>query len=332
MKAFWTAGFVALVFGLIAAAEVSAQTTATGPAEGYPNRPIRNIVPFPAGGGVDIVTRIVTAKLSEVLGQQIVIENRAGAAGNIGADIAAKSTPDGYTLFTCNIASNGVSPAIYKKLPFDAVKDFAPISMIGTTPNVLVVHPSVPARTVAEFIAHAKSGGGKIPYASPGIGTSPHMTMELFKLATGITLVHVAYKGGAPALQDVMGGHVVGMFGNLPEQLSAIKAGRTRALAVTSLKRHPVLPDVPTVAESGLPGFQVTVWYATCAPSGVPRPILDKLNAAVVKTVNMPEIRERLLQNTIDPAPSTREELAAHIKNEIAKWRKVVQAAGITVD
>lgn len=320
----WTKVVILSVFGLMAGAGAGAQE--------YPNRPLRNIVPFPPGGGVDIVTRIVTGKLGEVLGQQIVVENRSGAAGNIGAEIAAKSTPDGYTLFTCNIASNGVSPAIYKKLPFDSVKDFAPISMIGTTPNVLVVHPAVPAKTVAEFIDHAKTGAGKITYASPGVGTSPHMTMELFKLATGIGPVHVAYKGGAPALQDVMGGHVTGMFGNLPEQLAAIKGGRTRALAVSSLKRHPALPDVPTVAESGIPGFEVTVWYAVCAPAGVPRPILDKLNAAVLKTLNTPEVRDRLIQNTINPAPSTREEIAAHIKSEIAKWTKVVQAAGISIE
>ena len=324
MKMCRAAGITLAVLGLVAGAEASAQA--------YPNRPLRNIVPFPPGGGVDIVTRILASRLSDVLGQQIVVENRPGAAGNVGAHIAAKSTPDGYTLFTCGVASHGVSPAIYKKLPFDAERDLVPISMIGTTPNVLVVHPAVPAKSVAEFIAHAKAGAGKINYASPGVGTSPHMTMELFKLATGINLVHISYKGGAPALQDVVGGHVPGMFGNLPEQLPAIKAGRTRALAVSSLKRHASLPDVPTVAESGIPGFEVTVWYATCVPAAVPKAILDTLNAAVVKTINMPEIRERLVQNTIDPAPSTREELAAFIKAEIAKWRKVVQSAGISVE
>ena len=324
MKLCRAVGIMLAVLGLVTGADVGAQA--------YPNRPLRNIVPFPPGGGVDIVTRILASKLSDVLGQPIVIENRPGAAGNVGANIAARSTPDGYTLFTCGVASHGVSPAIYKKLPFDAEKDLVPISMIGTTPNVLVVHPSVPAKTVAEFIAYAKAGAGKINYASPGVGTSPHMTMELFKLATGIDVVHVSYKGGAPALQDVIGGHVPGMFGNLPEQLPAIKAGRTRALAVSSLKRHASLPDVPTVAESGIPGFEVTVWYATCVPAAVPKAILDTLNAAVVKTINMPEIRERLVQNTIDPAPSTRAELAAFIKAEIAKWRKVVQSASISIE
>ena len=334
MKILWIAAALAVTFDAVAAsaAGAGAKTAVKSTPETYPNRPVRIIVPFPPGGGVDITNRILGSKLTEVLGQQIVIDNRSGAAGNVGADIAAKSTPDGYTLFACNVASHGVSPAIYKKLPYDAVKDFAPISLIGTTPNVLVIHPSVPAKTVAEFVAHVKAGGGKIPYATPGVGTSPHMTMELFKLATGITMVHVPYKGGAPALQDVIGGHVVGMFGNLAEQIGAIRAGRTRALAVSSLQRHRDLPDVPTVVESGIPGFEVTAWYGTCVPSAVPTPIKDKLNAAVVKTVNLPDIRERYIQTSLDVRPMTRDEFAGWINAEIAKWKKVAQAANISLD
>jgi tripartite-type tricarboxylate transporter receptor subunit TctC len=326
MKKCCTAGALAvfMVFGSVAAASAAEQA--------YPNRPVRFIVPFPPGGGVDITNRIVASRLTDFLKQQIVIENRSGASGNLGAEIAAKSTPDGYTLFSTSIAQHGVSPAIYKKLPFDAIKDFAPISLYGTTPNVLVVHPSVPAKTIPEFIAHAKSGGGKIPYASPGIGTSPHMTMELFKLATKIELVHVAYKGGAPALNDVIGGHVVGMFGNLAEQIGAIKAGRTRALAVSSAKRNHNLPDVPTIAESGIPGFEVNSWYGLVAPAKVPTPILDKLNADVVKTLNLPDIREKFAQQSVDVRPTTRAEFAEWIRNEIAKWTKVTKAANITVD
>ena len=332
MKTYWIAAAMVVAFDAVAGAGPSLKSTSKDATQPYPNRPVRILVPFPPGGGVDITNRILASRMTEVLGQQIVIDNRSGAAGNVGADIAAKSTPDGYTIFACGVASHGVSPAIYKKLPFDAEKDFAPISMIGTTPNVLVIHPGVPAKTVAEFIAHAKAGGGKIPYATPGVGTSPHMTMELFKVATGISMVHVPYKGGAPALQDVMGGHVVGMFGNLGEQIAAIKAGRTRALAVSSVKRHPLLPDVPTVAESGIPGFEVTAWYASCVPSGVPKAILDTLNAAVVKTLGFPDIREKYVQTAIEPAASTREELGAVIKSEIAKWRKVAQSAGISLD
>ena len=324
MRQYRSMHLVLLLFALAAWAQADAQP--------FPSRPLRIINPFPPGGGVDITNRILASKLTEVLGQQVIVENRSGAAGNVGAAVAAKATPDGYTMFACGVASHGVSPAIYKKLPFDPEKDLIPISMIGSTPNVLVVNPSVPAKTVAEYIAWAKAGGGKLNYASPGVGTSPHMTMELFKIATGITLVHIAYKGGAPALQEVMAGHVPSMFGNLGEQLGAIKAGRTRALAVTSLTRHFAIPDVPTVDESGIPGFQVTAWYANCVPAGVPTPILNALNTAVVKTLNTPEVRERLLQNAVVPAPSTREELAAFIKTEIAKWRKVAQSAGISVD
>ena len=332
MKACPTAVAFALSLTVLSAADADAQKKKQPPAkpDAYPSRPVRIIVPFPAGGGVDLVNRILSSRLTEVLGQQIVIDNRSGAGGNVGADMAAKSTPDGYTLFACGVASHGVSPAIYKKLPFDAIKDFEPISMIGTTPNVLIVHPSVPARSITELIAHAKSA--KVTWATPGVGTSPHMTSELFKLATGTNLALVPYKGGAPALQDVMGGHVAGMWGNLAEQIGTIKSGRTRPLAVSTLKRHSSLPDVPTVAESGFPGFEVTAWYASCTSAGVPKSILDKLNGAVVTTLNLPDIRERYVQNTVDVTPTTREELGAFIRAEIAKWTKVARATGISLD
>ena len=306
-----------------------AQTASTDPAPEFPNRPLRQIVAFPPGGGVDIVTRIVGAKWSEFLGQPIVVENRAGAGGNVGADIAAKAAPDGYTLFTCQVASHGVSPAVYSKLPYDHIKDFAPISLIGKTPNVLVVHPSVPVNSVRELIDYVKASPGKHNYASPGYGTSPQMTMELFKLTTGIDLVHIPYKGGAPALADVMGGVVMGMFGNLPEQLAAIKGGKTRALAVSTLKRSPQLPDVPTVAESGFPGFEVTVWYGVCAQAAVPKPILAKLGATLARTLNLPEMKSRLAENTIEASPTTPEEFAAFIRAETDRWAKVVIDAGI---
>ena len=295
----------------------------------YPNRPLRQIVPFPPGGGVDIVTRIVGAKWSELLGQPIVVENRAGAGGTVGADHAAKAAPDGYTLLTCQVASHGVSPALYNKLPYDAIGDFAPVSLIGKTPNVLVVHPSVPAQTLKEFIELVKANPGKYNYASPGFGTSPQMTMELFKLTAGINLFHIPYKGGAPALADVMAGQVAGMFGNLPEQLAAIKGGRTRALAVSTLKRSPQLPDVPTVAESGFPGFEVTVWYGVCTQSAVPKPILAKLHATLVTTLELPEMKARLAEATIDASPTTQEEFAAFIRGEIDKWTAVVREANI---
>lgn len=257
------------------------------------------------------------------------VENRAGAGGNVGADHAAKAAPDGYTLLTCQVASHGVSPAVYQKLPYDHIRDFAPISLIGKTPNVLVVHPSVPVQSLREFIDYVRASPGKYNYASPGFGTSPQMTMELFKLTTGINLVHVPYKGGAPALADVMGGQVTGMFGNLPEQLAAIKGGKTRALAVSTLKRSPQLPDVPTVAESGFPDFEVTVWYGVCTQAAVPKPILAKLSATLLRTLNLPEMKARLAESTIDTSPTTPEEFAAFIRAETQKWARVVKDAGI---
>ena len=295
----------------------------------YPTRPIKQIVPFPPGGGVDIVTRIVGAKWSEFLGQPIIVENRAGAGGTVGADAAARAPGDGYTLLSCGVASHGVSPALYNKLGYDAVKDFAPVGIIGKTPNVLVVHPAVPARTLREFIDYAKASPGKYNYASPGYGTSPQMTMELFKLTTGVNLVHIPYKGGAPALADVMAGQVIGMFGNLPEQLAAIKSGKTRALAVSTLQRNPQLPDVPTVAESGFPGFEVTVWYAACAPSATPKPVIAKLNATLLKTLALPEMKARLAEASIEATPSSPEEMAAFIRREIEMWTRVVRDANI---
>jgi tripartite-type tricarboxylate transporter receptor subunit TctC len=316
---------LAIVLALACAAPLHAQD----PAADFPNRPLRQIVPFPPGGGVDIVTRIVAAKWSEVLGQTIAVENRAGAGGNLGADIAAKATPDGYTLFTASVASHGVSPAVYNSLPYDHIRDFAPLSLIGKTPNVLVVNPSVPAQTLKEFVDYVKASPGKYNYGSPGFGTSPQMTMELFKLTAGLDIVHVPYKGGAPALADVMGGQVMGMFGNLPEQLAAIRGGKTRALAVSTLRRTALLPDVPTVAESGYPGFEVTVWYGVVTQSAVPKPILAKLSATLLKTLSLPEMKARLAENTIEAEPGTPEQFAAFIASETAKWAKVVKDAAI---
>jgi len=316
---------LAFVLALVCAAPLHAQD----PAADFPSRPLRQIVPFPPGGGVDIVTRIVAAKWSEVLGQTIAVENRSGAGGNLGADIAAKAAPDGYTLFTASVASHGVSPAVYNSLPYDHIRDFAPLSLIGKTPNVLVVNPSVPPRTLKEFVDYVKASPGKYNYGSPGFGTSPQMTMELFKLTAGVDIVHVPYKGGAPALADVMGGQVMGMFGNLPEQLAAIRGGKTRALAVSTLRRTPLLPDVPTVAESGYPGFEVTVWYGVVTQSAVPKPILAKLSATLLKTLSAPEMKARLAENTIEAEPGTPEQFAAFIASETAKWAKVVKDASI---
>jgi tripartite-type tricarboxylate transporter receptor subunit TctC len=295
----------------------------------FPNRPIKQIVPFPPGGGVDIVTRIVGAEWTKVLGQPILVENRAGAGGVVGADFAAKAAPDGYTLLTCQVASHGVSPALYAKPPYDYARDFAPISLIGKTPNVLVVNPSVPTRTVKEFVDYVRASPGKYNYASPGYGTSPQMTMELFMLTTGIKATHIPYKGGAPALADVVSGQVMGMFGNLPEQLAMIKAGKTHALAVSTLQRSPQLPDIPTVAESGYPGFEVTVWYGVCAQSGVPKAIQAKLHSTLHRVLNTPEMKARLAESTIEATPNSQEEFATFIRGEVEKWTRVVRDANL---
>jgi tripartite-type tricarboxylate transporter receptor subunit TctC len=298
----------------------------------FPAKPVRIVVGFPSGGNVDIPTRIVASKLGDLWGTSVIVDNRPGAGGNIGADLVAKAAPDGYTLLTCNAASHGINPSFYKKIPFDAVKDFAFISQIGLTANVLLVHPSVPAKTVSEFIAYAKANPGKISFASAGVGTSQHLAMELLKSMTGINVVHVPYKGGHPALTDLLGGQVQAMFAAVPTSQAMIKAGKLRALGVTSLKRSPNLPDVPTIAESGVPGFSVTSWYGLCAPAAVPKPILARLHDDLVKVLAMPDTQQRLSEQGIDVTPSSPEEFAEFIKSEVAKWAKVVKEAGISAD
>jgi len=313
-----TAGSAALL--LFAAAAAHSQP--------YPNKPARLLVGFAPGGGVDVTARIVAAKLTELWGQQLVVDNRAGAGGTIATDIAAKAAPDGYSLLFCGIWSHGVAPSLYKQLPYDHYRDFAPVSMIGTTPNVLVVNPNVPVKSVSEFIAYTKANNGKIAIAHPGAGSSPHMTLELFRLTTGVNVVPVPYKGGAPALVDLLGGHIPAMFDNMSTQLSVIKSGRTRALAVTSPKRTSHLPDVPTMIESGVQ-LDVTVWYGLCAPAAVPKTVVAKLNADLHKALNAPDVQRRLMEQGVDPTPSTPEEFTAFIRTETGKWAKVVKEAGV---
>jgi len=298
----------------------------------YPSKPVRVIVGYAAGGTVDIVARIVAAKLSEVWAISVLVDNRQGAGGSIAADVAAKANPDGYTLLMCGSGTHAINPAIYRKLPYDPVRDFAPISQIGTTPNVLLVHPSAQAKSVSEFIAYAKANPGKISIASPGVGSPQHFSLELFKSMTGIDVVHVPYKGGAPALADLLGGQVPALFGNLPTSLKLIKAGKVRALGVTSARRHPQLPDVLTIAESGVPGYEVTTWQGMCAPAEVPKPILAKLNTDLVKVLNMPDTQQRLAEQGVDVAPTTSEQFASQLRSEIIKWAKVAKEAGITAE
>jgi tripartite-type tricarboxylate transporter receptor subunit TctC len=300
-------------------------------AQTFPSRPIRFISPFPPGGAVDIITRITAQGMTEVLNHPVVVENRSGAGGTIGADAAAKSAPDGYTLLSGGIATHGIAPNLYSKIPYDAVRDFTPLSMIGTTPNVLVVNPSFQARSVADFIAAAKAAPNKLSYGSPGVGTSPQLSMELFKLLAGIDLVHIPYKGNAPALADLLAGQFPVMFDNLPGQMNMIRAGKVRVLGVSSTSRHGAIPEVPTIAESGLPGFDVVVWYAVYAAGSPPKDVLARLTEAAFKAVNSADVRKRLAEQGVDPGASTPEQLAERTRAEIAKWGKVVKEAKLPV-
>jgi tripartite-type tricarboxylate transporter receptor subunit TctC len=301
-------------------------------AQPFPAKPLRLFVGFSPGGGVDITGRIVAAKLSELWGQAITVENRLGAGGTLAADAVAKAPADGYTFVVCNAASHGIAPSLYKKLPYDPIRDFTPISLLGITSNVMVVHPSVPATTVAEFIAYAKANPGRISFGSSGIGTSPHLSVELLKSMTGINLVHVPYKGGAQSSTDLLGGQIQLLITNLPEQIGYIKAGKTRALGVSTTKRSPQLPDLPTISEAGVPGFDVTVWYGLCAPAGLPRALVDKVNADVAKAVLSPDTQRRLFDQGVEAARNSPEEFAAFIRAEVTKWAKVVRDSGATAD
>ena len=301
-------------------------------AQAYPAKPIRVLVGFPAGGTSDILARVVAQKLTEAWGQQVVIDNRPGAGGNIATELAAKAVADGYTLLVSPGSTLTSNPAVYSKVPFDPVKDFAPVTIIAGVPNALVVHPSLPVKNVKELIALAKSRPGQLAYASTGAGQSTHLSAELFKLMAGVNLIHVPYKGSAPALTDIVAGQVSVMFDNMPSCLPFIKSGRLRPLAVTSARRSAALPALPTVAEAGLPGFEVTVWFAVLAPAATPREIVNRLNAEIVSALKTPDMRERLAQQGAEPMGNTPEEFAAVIKRDLAKWAKVVRDAGIKLD
>jgi tripartite-type tricarboxylate transporter receptor subunit TctC len=308
----------------LAAAGAHAQT--------FPSKPIRMVVPFTPGGTTDILARTVGQKMTEHWGQPVVIDNRPGAGGNIGSELVAKAPPDGYTLLMGTISTHAINASLYKKLPFDPTRDFAPVSRVGTLPNILIVHPSVPVKSVRELIELAKSKPGELNFASSGVGTSLHLSGELFNSMAGVKLVHIPYKGSSPALADLLGGQVKIMFDNLPSALPHVKAGKLKPLAVTSTKRAAVLPEVPTVIESGLPGFEVTSWFAVFAPAKTPKDIVTKLNGEIVKILNSGDVKEKLTQIGVDAAPTTPEELAAFAKAETEKWGKVVKATGASAD
>jgi tripartite-type tricarboxylate transporter receptor subunit TctC len=299
----------------------------------YPTRPVRVIVPFTPGGTTDIFARLVGEKLSQSLGQQFVIENRGGAGGNIGADAVAKAEPDGYMLVMGTVGTHAINPSLYAKMPYDALTDFVPVAYVAGVPNLMVVSPKkVKATTVQEFIAEAKATPGKFTMASSGNGTSIHLSGELFKQMTGVEMPHVPYRGSGPAVNDLIGGQVDVMFDNLPSSIEHVRGGNLRALAVTSSKRSPALPDMPTLAEAGLPQFEATSWFALFAPKGTPPEITNKLNQEVRKALETPELQKRFADLGGEIKPMSPEELMPYVRSEHEKWAKVVKASGAKVD
>jgi tripartite-type tricarboxylate transporter receptor subunit TctC len=301
-------------------------------AQPYPNKPVKLVAPSTPGDAPDVIARLVADKLSTALGQQVVVENRPGAGGVVGSEYVAKSAPDGYTLIMGNAGSHGINAAVYAKLPYDIQRDFAPVSQVAVAPNVMVINPAVPASSVGEFIAYAKANPGKLSYASGGNGSSAHMSMELFKSMSGVDLQHVPYKGSSPALTDVVSGQVVAFIGNMPPTVPLIKAGKLRALAVTTTSRSALMPELPTIAKAGLPGFETVAWFGVLAPAGTPPEIVNRLSAEIAKIAKSPEMRERLVAMGAEPVGGTPEAFKAVIDRDIAKWKPLAQKVGIKID
>ena len=306
-----------------AASTAAAQT----PDVAYPSKPIRIVVTFTPGGAPDIIARLLGERFTAAWGQPVVIDNKPGSGGNIGSDFVAKAAPDGYTLVVGTVGTHSINGALYAKMPYDMVRDFSPVSLVATTPNMLVVHNDVPAKTVRELIDLGKREG-KMSFASSGSGTSIHVSGELFKTMTGIDMTHIPYKGRASALPDLLGGRVTMMFDNMPSSLPLVREGKLRALGVTSLARSPAAPDIPTIAESGLPGFEAVSWFAVFAPAGTPKPVIDKIQAEISRILKTPEVAKKLTDIGLEPVGSTPEELAAYQRTEIVKWAKVVKDSG----
>ena len=303
----------------------------TAHAQAFPTRPVTIIVPYPPGGLIDLVARQIQARFQTELGQSVIIENRSGAGGNVGAEAVARATPDGHTLLLAN-PSLAISPLIYPKLNYKPIEDFAYVGQYGTVPNVLVVHPSIPANTVQEFIAYVKKNPGKLNYGSPGYGTSPQMSSELFKAMTNTFIVHIPFRGSGPAQTAMLSGEIQMMFDNLPPQLPHIRSGRVRALAVTSLKRSAVLPDLPTLDEQGYRDVYADNWYALYAPAKTPAAVIAKLNSAFTAALKDPEVGKKLLAAGAVPAPTTPEELGEILKSDLARWGTIIKGRGIKID
>jgi tripartite-type tricarboxylate transporter receptor subunit TctC len=317
---------VALAFALAA---LGIQPAA---AQTYPTKPIRILIAQAPGSATDVISRVVGNRLSEALGQPVIIEARPGAGGALGTEAAARSTPDGYTLFMANNSTHGSNPAVYAKLPYDAVKDFAPVSFVASVPYVLVVEPSLPAKSVQELIALAKSKPGRMNYASAGNGSTHQFCAELLKSTAGIDMVHIPYKGSPPGIAALLAGEVSIMFANLTDIGAQIRAGKVKPLAVTTLKRAPSLPEVPTMVEAGVPDFEITSWFGLLAPAGTPAPVIARLNAEMVKVLARDDVRSTLGAQGLNVRSSTPEEFAAHIRSEIARFTKIARTAGIKAE
>jgi len=317
---------------LFASTAALAQSASTGSGQAYPDKAVRMVVPFAAGAGSnDIMARLVAQKLSDNFGQQVVVDNRPGASGIIGTDIVAKAQPDGYTVLMMSLTLT-VNPSLFKKLPYNTEKDLTPVTAVASAPLMLVTHPSLPVKSVREFIAYAKANPGKLNFGSGGPGTTPHLAGEMLKTMAGIQVIHVPYKGGAPALADLVGGQIQFMCENIPGTLPFVKAGRLRALAITDRKRSPLLPEMPTLDESGLKGYEIVGWNGLFVPAGTPPAVVNKLHAAAVKALALPDVRERLATMGADGIGNTPQQFTAFIKAEIAKWAKVVKDAGIRIE
>ena len=318
-----------IAFGLAAGALVP---WSAAQAQAYPSKTITIIVPFPAGGTTDILARILGQYMSTALGQAVVVDNRGGAGGNIGAQAAARSAPDGYTLFMGTVGTHAINATLYKKLPYDHVKDFAPLSRVAMVPNLLVAHPSQPYKTVKELIAYAQANPNKVNYGSSGNGSSIHLSGALFESMAKVQMTHVPYKGSAPAVSDLLGGQIAIMFDNMPSALQHVKSGKLRPLGVTSAKRSPELPDVPTIAEAGVPGYEATSWFGMFAPAGTPADVTAKLHGVIVKALADADVKKKISEQGAEPHPESPAEFAAFIKSETAKWGKVVKDSGASVD
>ncbi len=321
---------------LASAAVLGAGVLATGaPAHAqaaYPTKPVTIVVPFAAGGTTDILARIIGQALTAELGQPVVVDNRAGAGGNIGGALAAKAAADGHTLFMGTVGTHAINAALYKKMPFDPVKDFAPLTRVANVPNLLVANPNQPFKTVKDLIAYAKANPGKVNFGSSGSGSSIHLSGELFKSMAKVDMVHVPYRGSAPAVTDLLGNQIGIMFDNMPSAIQHVRAGKLVPIAVTTAKRSPELPDVPTIAEAGVPGYEATSWFGMFAPAGTPAPVLAKLNGAIVKVLAEPEVKKKINEQGAETYSETPEQFAAFIKAESQKWGKVVKDSGATAD